>query len=46
MRAWCFYINFIVALKLAKLKNDDRVVVRIKYDYVCKVLDSGYSAEK
>ena len=46
MRAWCFYTNFIVTLKLEKLKNDERAAVRIKYDYVCKVLDSGHSTEK
>lgn len=29
-----------VTLKLEKLENDDRVIVRIKYDVVCKVLGS------
>ena len=41
-----FHTNFIVTLKLEKLKNDERAAVRIKYDYVCKVLDSGHSTEK
>ena len=46
MRAWCFYTNFIVTLKLEKLKNDERAAVRIKYDYVCKVLGTDSELKK
>lgn len=46
MRAWCFDTNFIVTLKPEKLKNNDGIAVRMEYNYVCKVLDSGHSTEK